>query len=136
MSDYEPKFLYANAITGVTSASVTGGQVLTVSGNGTIAPTSGKSAAVIGVANHDAASGSRVAFTPRGKVHISTASGAITAGAQVTSATGGAVASLAVSAAVGNTAGNIDTAANDARSVIGVALTTAADTASVEWMQL
>jgi hypothetical protein len=67
----------------------------------------------------DAASGERFPYHPRGKVHISTAAGAITAGDRVNSAAAGAV--KTATAAVGN---------------IGVALTTAADTAAVEWMEI
>ncbi|MEV5819289.1 capsid cement protein [Micromonospora haikouensis] len=119
MGAYEPKFLYSDQITGTTSAAVTGGQVLAVSGNGTVGPAGAASAAVVGVAAFDAASGARVSFFPRGKVHISTASGAITAAARVDAGAAGTVASG--TAAVTN---------------IGIALTTAADGAAVEWMEI
>ncbi len=118
MSAYEPKFLYSDTITGTTSATVTGGQVLIVSGNGTVGPATADSNAVVGVAAHDAASGALVTYFPRGKVHVSTASGGITAAARVNAGAAGTVASA--SAAVGN---------------IGIALTTALDTALVEWME-
>lgn len=118
MGAYEPKFLYGDQITATTSAAVTGGQVLAVSGNGTVGPAGVASAAVVGVAAFDAASGARVSYFPRGKVHVSTASGAITAGARVD----------------GGAAGTVATAAS-ALTNIGVALTTAADAASVEWME-
>lgn len=118
MGAYEPKFLYAHTITGTTSATVTGGQVLIVSGNGTVGPATADSNAVVGVACHDAASGALVTYVPRGKVHVSTASGGITAAARVNSGAAGTVASAA--AGTGN---------------IGIALTTALDTASVEWME-
>ena len=119
MGAYEPKYLYSDVITGTASATITGGQVLAVSGNGTVGPAGAASNAVIGVAAFDAVSGDRVSYFPRGKVHISTAAGAITAADRVNSAAAGAVATAA--AAVAN---------------IGVALTTAADTASVEWMEI
>lgn len=118
MGAYEPKFLYGDTITCTTSATVTGGQVLVVSGNGTVGPAGADSNAVIGVAAHDAASGAMVAVFPRGKVHISTASGGITAAARLNSGAAGTVASA--SAAVAN---------------IGIAMTTAADTAAVVWME-
>ncbi len=119
MGAYEPKFLYSNTITGTASATITGGQVLVVSGNGTVGPAGADSNAVIGVAAHDAVSGGLVTYFPRGKVHVSTAAGGITAAARVNSAAAGTVATA--TAAVAN---------------IGVALTTAADTAAVEWMEI
>lgn len=119
MGAYEPKFLYGDQITGTVSANVTGGQSLIVTGNGTLGPSTAASPACVGVAGNDAVSGSRVSYFPRGKVHISTASGAITAGARVDAGAAGAV--LSGVASVNN---------------IGIALTTAADTAPVEWMEI
>jgi hypothetical protein len=120
---YEPKFLYSDEVTGTASATITNpagaGQVLIVSGSGTIGPATADSNAVIGVAANDAVNTDRVSFFPRGKIHISVAAGAITAGARVNAAAAGTVASAA--AAVAN---------------IGIALTTAADTALVEWMEI
>lgn len=130
MSDYSPKYLPGATITATTSGTVTGGQQLVVSGDGTVAASSAASAAWVGAALCDAASGALVTMTGRGPVHISTASGAITAGDQLVTATAGKVAALA--AATGDAAADI----NNARSVIGIALTTAADTAAVEWMQI
>ncbi len=118
MADYTPIFEPGEAITLTTSATVTGGQVLEVSGVSTVAPTSASSAKVLGVAAFDAANGAKVTILGDG-VHELTASGTVTAGDQVVSAAAGAVASLA--AAAGAAAGDI----NNARSVIGVALTTA-----------
>ncbi len=123
MGAYEPKFLYSDAVTATASATITVvnniGVTVAVSGNGTIAPAGADSNAVVGVASNDAASGTRTTYFPRGKVHVSTAAGAITAGDRVNSAAAGAVKTAA--AAVGN---------------IGIALTTAADTALVEWMEI
>ncbi len=119
MGAYEPKFLYTDVVTGTASATITGGQVLVVSGNGTVGPAGADSNAVIGVAAHDAVNGGRLSYFPRGKVHVTTAAGGITAAARVNSAAAGTVASA--TAAVAN---------------IGVALTTAADTALVEWMEI
>lgn len=119
MGAYEPKFLYADAATGTASATITGGQVLIVSGNGTVGPATAASPAVIGVAAFDAANGDRVTYFPRGKIHVSTASGAITAAARVDAGAAGTVAS-----------------ASSALTNIGVALTTAADTALCEWMEI
>ncbi|WP_433731023.1 capsid cement protein [Actinoplanes sp. CA-051413] len=119
MGAYEPQFLYGDVITGTASATIVGGQILIVSGNGTVGPATATSPAVIGVAAYDAANGEDVSYFPRGKVHISTASGAITAAARVDSGAAGTVASGAAS--VNN---------------IGIALTTAADTALVTWMEI
>lgn len=129
MGAYEPKYLFGEQINATASAAITGGQQLVVSGNGTVAPAGGASAAHVGTAAMDAATNGRLSYFPRGKVHVSTASGAITAGDQLVTAAAGKVSSLA--AASGAVAADI----NSARSVIGVALTTAADTASVEWME-
>jgi hypothetical protein len=119
MSDYAPLYMPGDVITGVTSADVTGGQVLVVSGNGTVGPAGADSNAVVGVAAHDAASGKNVAFHGRGQVHVSTAAGGITAAARVNSGADGKVASA--TAGVGN---------------IGVAMTTALDAALVTWMEV
>lgn len=130
MGAYEPKFLYGDQITGTASAAITGGNVLCVTGSGTVGPAGTATAAkVVGVAANDAASAALVSYFPRGKVHVSTASGSITAGDQVVAGASGTVAAeAAASAAV---AADI----NNAREILGVALTTAANAASVEWME-
>lgn len=117
MSDYSPKYLPGQTITSTASDTITGGQCLVVSGTGTVAAGSATSAAFVGVAKFDVISGAYVTLTGRGPVHISTATGGITAGQQVECATAGTV-------AAGTT------------NPIGVALTTAANGASVEWMQI
>ncbi|GIM88891.1 capsid cement protein [Paractinoplanes toevensis] len=119
MGAYEPKFLYADEVTATFSATTTGGQSVIVSGNGTLGPATATSPACVGVAANDVAANDRGSFFPRGKIHVSTASGAITAGARVDTGAAGTVASGAAS--VNN---------------IGIALTTAADTALVEWMEI
>jgi hypothetical protein len=119
MSDYAPLYMPGDAITGTTSAEVTGGQTLIVSGNGTVGPATAASDAVVGVAAHAAASGALVTYHGRGQVHVTTASGGITAGARVDAGAAGTVASG--SAGVHN---------------IGIALTTAVDTALCTWMEL
>ena len=118
MADYAPLYMPGDVITGVTSAAVTGGRQLMVSGNGQVAHATADSNAVVGTAAHDAASGTNLAYHGRGQVHVSTAAGAITAGARLNSAANGTVASA--TAGVGN---------------IGIALTTAADGALVTWME-
>ena len=118
MGAYEPKYLYADQVSATFSATTTGGQVLVVTGNGTVGPAGADSNAVIGVAAHDVAANGRGSYFPRGKVHVSTAAGAITAADRINSAAAGTV--KTATAGVGN---------------FGIALTTAADTAAVEWME-
>jgi hypothetical protein len=118
MSDYAPLYMPGDVITVVTSAAVTGGRVAAVSGNGTVAHAGADSAAVVGVFVQDAASGANVGMHGRGQVHISTASGGITAGDRINTAATGLIKSA--SAGTGN---------------IGIAMTTAADGAACTWME-
>lgn len=119
MADYAPLFMPGDVITCVTSADVTGGRLVEVSGSGTVAHAGAASAKVVGVAAFDAASGTNVSVHGRGQVHISTAAGAITAGDRVNAAATGTVATGV--AALTN---------------VGIAMTTAADTALVTWMEV
>lgn len=91
MAEFSPLFKPGAEFTRTTSAAVTGGQVLIVSGSGTVAPASTASAAVVGVAANDAASGADVNVITTGVCNLG-AAGAISAGASVASGTGGAVA--------------------------------------------
>ncbi len=118
MSDYAPLYMPGDAITGVAASAITGGQLLIVAGNGTVGPATADSNAFVGVAAHDAASGTNVTYHARGQVHVTTASGGITAAARVNTAAAGKIATAA--AAVAN---------------VGVAMTTAADTALCTWME-
>ena len=98
-----------------TSAAVTGGRVVAVSGSGTVAHAAADSAVVVGVAAFDAASGGKVTVWPlEGCVHELEASGAITAAAGVVTDANGQVktATIATAAAAGT--------------LIGTAVTTAA----------
>lgn len=119
MGDYAPKFLYGEQVTSTASAAITGGQVLAVSGNGTVGP-AGDAAdiTVVGVAAMDAASGALVSYFPRGKVHITTTAGAVTAGNGVSAGASGTV---------------DDDAGSDP--ILGVFLTTAASGEKAEWME-
>jgi hypothetical protein len=103
----------------VASATITGGQLLVVTGSGTVGLAPANSANVIGVAAHDASAGQRLTVFGVGFIHETTASGAITAGADLVSATGGLVASR-----------------GSATNRAGIALTSAADTALVRWMEV
>jgi predicted RecA/RadA family phage recombinase len=59
MADYLPKRKPGQAIPMTASAAITGGQLVRVSGSGTVAPTSAASADWLGVAAQDAASGAK-----------------------------------------------------------------------------
>ena len=82
MADYvESVDLGVGAFTSTTSASVTGGQLLRVSGSGTVGPAAAGSPEIVGVAAFDAASGARVTVKPLRMVHRTTAgTGGVTAG--------------------------------------------------------
>lgn len=122
MADYSPIYQPGDVITSTTSGAVTGGQVLYVSGSGTVAATAGASSIPVGVAGCDAASGAYVPFYGRGVVHRLTASGTVTAGDTVEAAAAGAVATHTIGT-------------NDAR-IFGVALTTATTGNAVEIMEV
>ena len=91
MPEFSPLFKPGAEFTRTTSAAVTGGQVLIVSGSNTVAPSSAASAAVLGVAAFDAASGEQVTVITNGVVHLG-ASGAISAGGSVAAGASGVVA--------------------------------------------
>lgn len=119
MADYAPKYLYADQINGTTSAAVTGGQLLVVSGDGTVGPAGdGADVTFIGVAAMDAASGARVSYIPRGKVHVTSTAGAVVAGAGVSAGAAGTV---------------DDDAGSDP--LLGVFLTSAGSAELAEWME-
>lgn len=125
MGDYTPHY-EDGPWSSTASAAITGGQLLMVTGDNTVGPTTGAVANAIGVAAMDVASGDRVTIRPLNDLHTLTAAGAIAAGDQVVPAAAGKVASLA--AAAGAAAGDI----NNARNVVGVATTTAIDGAPVD----
>lgn len=125
MSDYSPIFNGQPPYTSTASAAITGGQLCEVSGSGTVGPAGAASAKVVGVALFDAATNALVTLARDG-IQSLTASGAITAGDQLVAAAAGKVSTQA--AAAGALAADI----NNARAIVGVALTTAADTAQVQ----
>lgn len=118
MADYEPKWRYAEAITGTASAAITGGQTLVVSGDGTVGPAGADAPNCVGVALNDAAMGALVTYAPRGKVHISTTAGAVTAGNN----------------AFTGAAGTVDDTGTVANK-LGVFLTSAGSGELAEWME-
>jgi hypothetical protein len=113
MSQYTPVYFEADKLCDTTSAAVTGGQLLYVSGDNTVAPTTAATSAWIGVAASDAASGTRVTYYTEG-VHDLAASGSIAAGDNVIPAASGAVATQGTPSAA------------NATQVVGVAKSAAA----------
>ncbi|QKY80006.1 scaffolding protein [Gordonia phage Doggs] len=93
MAEHTPIHKPGDAVTRTASADITGGQLVVVSGNHTVAPSAGASAAWVGIAANDAKSGEKVTVL-RGGIHELTSSGAITAGAAVIGAAAGAVATI------------------------------------------
>jgi hypothetical protein len=91
VAEYVPLFTPAQAITRQASAAITGGQLLIVSGSGTVAPGSAATHSWLGVAAFDAANGDNVTVE-RGGVQRIIATGSITAGQNVEAATNGTVA--------------------------------------------
>jgi hypothetical protein len=117
--DYTPLYVPGHEITLTAAATITAGQVLEVAGSGTVQPAGAASTKVVGVAMGDAATGQDLTVFARGMTHMTTAAGGITAGDRVNTGAAGTVATAA--AAVAN---------------IGVAITTAADTATCTWMEV
>jgi hypothetical protein len=143
VNDYNPVYPIGEIVTATTSTGVTGGDVLEVSGNALVGKCSTlASMKVVGVAAEDTLINTRVSFWARGPVHESLADGTITAGDMVCS-TGTAGRGVKTVPPDANTAGQEPTAydaahtaaaVNLARSVLGVAMTTAADGQKVRWM--
>ena len=122
MADFTPRFKPGQSWTATTSANVTGGKLLEVSGDGTVAHAGANTISVVGVAAFDATSGNVVTvYSP--KIAVLVSSGTITAGDQVVAGTAGVVTSLA--AVTTPTAGDV----TGSRAIVGVALTTAASNA-------
>lgn len=117
MAEYLPLYKPGKEITRAASASITGGQLVIVSGSGTVAPASAATHLWVGVAAFDAASGDNVTVFSEGVQRL-TASGAITAGQLVEAAASGAVAA--------HTNGTNDF------NVVGLALTSATNGQLVE----
>lgn len=116
MAEYVPLYMPGVAITRQASATITGGQVVAVSGSGTVGPAGAATAAWVGVAAFDAVSGDSLDVFCGG-VQKCTASGAVTAG------------DIVVTGAAGTVATN---ATPGAGQQVGIALTTAANGAMVE----
>jgi Uncharacterized conserved protein (DUF2190) len=121
MADYTPVFATGGApITLQASATVTGGRLLEVTGNGTVGPAGAASTKAIGIAAYDAASGTKVDVWPLpGEVHEVVASGAIAAGDGLIAGAAGVVSTIG---------------AGTFQQLLGVALAAAADTATCRFI--
>jgi hypothetical protein len=124
VSDYTP--VYENGslpFTMTASAAVTGGQVVIVTGIGTVGPSAAASGVVAGVAAHDAAINARVSVWPLpGLVHESITPAGTTAGFSLSSSTAGGV-----------DTGTLGTLAA-AGTLLGTALNTATAGLKVRWL--
>jgi hypothetical protein len=144
VADYTALFLPGQRITLQASGPITGADPVIVSGTGTVAKAATLAdAKYVGIAGHDAVSGQKLTVICSGVVHESIADGTVTAGDQVTTTNTAnrqvkTLATTAVDVTGTPTQTTINTAINtsiaNARAVIGVALTTAADNALVRWM--
>jgi hypothetical protein len=145
MADAIAVFLPGARQTFTAGGSITGGDLVVLSGASSVVKASTTGAATyVGVAGHDAATGTKVTVTVLKAVFDSIADGAVAVGDQLTTtATANRqVKSLAAAAVdVGGTPTQasintaINTSVNNARAVIGMAITAAADNAIVRWIQ-
>lgn len=120
MAEYLPIHTPGQAVTYTAGAAITGGQLVYISGVNTVSPTTAASAAVVGVAGHDAASGAKV-LVYTGEVQEVTAAAAVTAGQTLEAAAAGQV--------TPHTNGTNDC------NIVGVAVTTAALSAKVRFQK-
>lgn len=99
MADYTPVFIPGSMISATASVAVTGGQVVEVTGSGTVGPAAAGSTRAIGVAAFDAGAGVRVTVHVGKVVHEVVAASAVAAGDMLVTAANGQVASSATPAA-------------------------------------
>lgn len=125
MPDYVPRFKPGSSVPSTASAAITGGQLVGVSGSGTVAPTAAAQPSWLGVAAFDAASGARVTVHCGGVQRI-VASGAVAAGDVLVAAAAGQVSTVA--AVTTPTAADV----TNTRAIVGTALTSAASGALVD----
>lgn len=115
MADYTPVYVSGNnAFTKTASAAVTGGQLVEGTTASAVGPAGAASTKVLGVAAHDAASGSRVTVWPLANVeHEITSTGTIALGDGIAAGAAGVAATVVVGtgAAAGTLIGTATTAA-------------------------
>jgi hypothetical protein len=94
MADYIPVFKPGDDLTLTAGATTTGGQLMYVSAANTVSPTTGATAAWLGVATQDAASGAKVGVTSGGVQEL-VAAATIAAGDVLIPASNGRVTPIA-----------------------------------------
>ncbi len=117
MAEYLPVFLPGQAVTLKASAPITAGQLVAVTGVGTVGPAGANALNWVGVASTDAATNDNVTIYAGG-VQSLLASGTVTAGDVVVAGAAGTVATLA--AVTTPTAADV----TNTRAIVGVALST------------
>ncbi len=150
MPDYTPVAVPGSTYTWQASGALTGGDLVGLTGPLTVARVStAASLAYIGVAATDASIGSKVTVHMGRAVHDSIAEGAITAGDQLVSSSVAnrqvkALPAAALNVDVTATPSEatieafnpaINTAINNARAILGTAVTTVTDNQTVRWVQ-
>lgn len=118
MADYLPLHKPGQAVTRAASAAITGGQLVSVSGSGTVAPSAAADVGWLGVASQSVASGASLAVFCGGTQRLVAGTGGVTAGTHVHAGASGTV--------VTHTDGTND------YEIVGLALTTATATNLVE----
>jgi hypothetical protein len=115
VAEYTPVFANGTApFTLQASATVTGGRLVEVTGNGTVGPAGAASVKVLGVAAFDAATGAKVDVWPlAGLTHRVLGTGAINAGDNLAAGAAGVVAAIGAGT-FGQLIGVADRAAADA----------------------
>ena len=91
MAEYLPIYKPGQAVTLKASAAITGGQLVEVTGSGTVGPAAAASTKVVGVAGFDAAINDNVTIYAGGVQHV-TAASAVAAGDSIQAAANGQVA--------------------------------------------
>jgi len=119
MADYTEVFA-GGPFTSQASATITAGQLLEVSGSGTVGPAGAASTKVVGLAGHDAASGAKVTVLSDGLVFESATPTGVTAGDVLSAVAAGAGVDPIGAGAFGTR--------------IGIALTTAAAAGTTRWL--
>lgn len=132
MPEYSPVFLPGLAITLTAAATITGGDPVEIAGSNTVQKvTTAGSLKYAGIAGHDAIAGAPVTIILDRVVHEGAADGSINAGDQLTASPKAGCQVAALIPASAATSADV----NHARAVIGVAMITAADGATVRWFQ-
>lgn len=139
MADYTPVYVPGKVWTATVSGggAVSGGDLLTVAGSGTVQKLAFGAATqpVVGVAAEDTPANGRVTVYGRGIIHESVAQGTVTAGNLLTTPITGDTAGAQVKSIAAVTTPT-PSDVTDTRNIIGIALTTASNPNKVRWMEI